>query len=169
VSLIEEGTYRARPLRGQLGMTGTGKEQVGVEWLLLDGTNRRIWSYHFFSSDKAIEISMEALRNAGFRGNDLSDLSSLTHFDDQPTPECELVIQHEEYNGRTSAKVKFVNSGGGMGMSNPLDGNQARAFAARMRGAIAAFDQARGSGAARLPQKPQPPEEFQASDDDVPF
>jgi hypothetical protein len=185
--VIEEGTYRAKSRRAQLGMTGTGKEQVGIEWLLLDGTDRRITSYHYFSSDKAIEISMEALRNAGFRGMDLSDLSSLTDREDTPTPECELVIVHEEYNGKTSAKVRFVNAGGGLAMANPLDQSQAKAFAARMRGAIAAFDSERGkpqpfqtgtrapNGGRASTQPPPagayaPPEDnFMATDEDVPF
>ena len=168
--MIDEGTYNARALRAALGMTKTGKEQLAVEWGLLDGTGRKITSYHYFS-EKAIDISMDQLRVAGFRGSDLSDLSSLHNSDESPTPECEIVIVHEEYNGKTSAKVRFVNSTGGLALSEPLDDAKAKAFAARMRGAIVAYDQSAGSNPPRRSTlKPPPPDDgFQASDDDVPF
>jgi hypothetical protein len=170
--VIDEGTYAARALRAALGMTSTGKEQVAVEWGLLDGSGRKITSYHYFSSDKAIEISMDGLRTAGFQGNDLSDLSTLCHSEGCPTPECEIVIVHEEYNGKTSAKVRFINSAGGLALSAPLDDAKAKAFAARMRGAIAAYEQSAGSNPPRrAATKPRPQDDggFQATDDDVPF
>lgn len=172
--MIDEGTYNARALRAALGMTSTGKEQVAVEWALLDGSNRKITSYHYFSSDKAVEISMDGLRTAGFRGNDLSDLSTLCHSEGCPTPECEIVIVHEEYNGKTSAKVQFINSTGGRALSAPLDDAKAKAFAARMKGAIAAYDQSCGTNpaprrAASRPPAQQSGDDFQASDEDVPF
>jgi len=169
--VIDEGTYAAHALRAALGMTSTGKEQLAVEWELLDGSGRHITSYHYFSSEKAIEISMDGLRTAGFRGADLSDLSSLFRSESNPTPECEIVVVHEEYNGRTSAKVRFINSMGGLALSAPLDDAKAKAFASRMRGAIAAYDQSAGSNPPRRSSTKAPPPDdgYQASDDDVPF
>jgi hypothetical protein len=191
--VIEEGTYRARSRRAALGESSTGKEQVAVEWELIEGPSncagQTITSYHYFSSDEAIRISMEQLRTGGFTGNDITDLRSL--FPDSDPPEVELVIAHEIYAGKTRPKVKFVNSIGGMAMSKPLDDAKARAFAARMKGAIAAFDHSRGEVrpiSTRPPQvaqqqrvrdavekhagfqpPPADPNEFHATDDDVPF
>lgn len=171
--MIDEGTYNARALRAALGMTKTGKEQLAVEWGLLDGSGRKITSYHYFS-ERAIDISMDQLRTAGFRGTDISDLSSLHHSEGNPTPECEIVVVHEEYNGKVSAKVRFVNSNGGLALSEPLDDAKAKAFAARMKGAIAAYDQSCGTNPAprrssARAQAQQQADDFQASDEDVPF
>ena len=46
----------------------------------------------------------------------------------------------ETYEGKVRAKVKFINSTGGMALKNPLDQGQAKAFAAKMKAKIAAFD-----------------------------
>lgn len=176
--MIEEGTYRARSRRAVLGESNTGKEQVAVQWELIDGpsncSGQTITSYHYFSSDKAIEISLEQLRTGGFTGNDITDLRSL-HPDANP-PEVELVIEHEVYGGKTRPKVKFVNSLGGMAISKPLDDGRARSFAARMKGEMAKFDASRGTSSTRPPAARQPPgfggppaSEFVPSDDDVPF
>ena len=183
--MIDAGTSRAKARRAALGKSSTGKEQVAVEWEMLDAPSGQssITSYHYFSSEKAIEIAMDQLRAGGFKGDDLSDLSSL--YPDANPPEVELVVAHEEYNGKWSAKVRYVNSLGGLAMAHPLDETQAKAFAARMRGAIAAYDQARGLPAAARQPAPRPaarpsgPSPGSAasepvgpwgpSDDDVPF
>lgn len=170
--MLEAGEYRARAAEARLGFTGTGKEQVAVRFELLDFPGQSITSYHFFSSDKAIEISMKGLRAAGFRGSDLSDLSSLSG----ETPEVILVVEHETYNGKTSAKVKFINAAGGLAMKDALDPAAAKSFAQRMKAKILAFDSSTSApkpqkmtGSDGPPHPDEPPPGFSEPSDDIPF
>lgn len=143
--IIEAGTYRARAVEGALGETSTGKEQVAVVFELLDVQQRITW-YGYFS-DKTLESTFKALRTAGWRGQDLSDLSDLSRED---APEVNLVVEHEaDQKGTVRARVRWVNSTGGVGLKAALAPDKAKAFAARMKGALAAFD--KGTGAPAVP------------------
>ncbi len=158
--IIEAGTYRAKAVEGALGETSTGKEQVAVVFDLLDAGQKITW-YGYFT-DKTLESTFKALRTAGWRGQDLSDLSDLSR---QDTPEVNLVVEHEDdKEGQPRARVRWVNSTNGVGLKAALAPDKAKAFAARMKGAVAAFD--RGNGppvtpaqrpAARPQARPAPP------------
>lgn len=151
MALIEAGTYRARATEGALGETQTGKEQVAVRFSLLDFEPQTITWYGYFT-EKTTESTFRALRTAGWRGQDLADLSDLSRED---APEVHLVVEHEtDQQGTPRAKVRWVNGTGGMGLKAALPADKAKAFAARMRGALAAFDQAE-PGAAPTPS-PRP-------------
>jgi hypothetical protein len=132
---IENGTYRARAVFGQLGETSTGKEQVAVEFELLDleGQPRITWFGYF--TEKTEQRTIEALRRCGWMGLDLTDLRGLD------SNEVSIVVEAEEYNGTWTPRVKWVNAPGGMALKAPLMGAKASAFAARMKAKIAAFDQ----------------------------
>ena len=172
--LLPKGKHRAHAIRGAFGETSTHVPQVGVEFALddePDGIRTTTW-YGTCGSPEAIAFTVKGLRVAGFVGNDITDLSSLERED---TPEVLLVVEHETYKGVTRAKVKYVNSAGGVGMKNALTGEAAREFAAKMRGAFAALDQESGGGKARptptgnrravAPPVDEPPP---PSDDDAP-
>ncbi|WP_242394826.1 hypothetical protein [Anaeromyxobacter oryzisoli] len=164
--LIDEGTYRARALEGALGETSTGREQVAVRFALLDFEPRTITWYGYFT-DATTESTFRALRTAGWRGQDLSDLSDLSRED---APEVHLVVEHEvDPQGKfpTRARVRWVNSTQGIGLKEQLAPDKAKAFAARMKGALLAFDRANGASSsapapssraaqARPPARPQP-------------
>lgn len=152
--MLDAGTYRAHAIEAALGETDTGKEQVAVRFSLLDHENTEITWYGYFT-EKTAPVTLKALRTAGWRGTDLMDLSDLCNPDS--TPEVFLVVEHEEYEGKTSAKVRWVNGAGGLALKKALDPNKAKVFAARMRGQIAALDAAakqNGGGAARPPARP---------------
>lgn len=72
-----------------------------------DGTEP-ITSY-FSMSEKAVKYTVEKIRNLGFQGDDF-DL--LTDGLELAGNWCSIVIEHEEYNGKTYAKIKFVNEYG---------------------------------------------------------
>lgn len=138
--IIEAGTYRAKAVEGALGETSTGKEQVAVVFDLLDAGQKITW-YGYFT-DKTLESTFRALRTAGWTGQDLSDLSTLSRED---VPEVHLVVEHEDdKEGQPRARVRWVNSTGGMGLKSALAPDKAKAFAARMRGAVASFDRNAG-------------------------
>lgn len=146
--LMEPGDYRAKAIEAVLGRSSKGTEQVAVRFALLDFPQQTITWYGFFS-DAAFEITMRGLRAAGFTGDNLADLSSLR---EDVSPEVVLVVEHDEYQGKVRARVKFINGLGGMAVKDALDDVEAKAFAQRMKGRVLAFDRAASGGTAA--QKP---------------
>jgi hypothetical protein len=147
--MIENGIYLATPMPGAaLGYTSKGTESVGVEFVLKESGQRVSW-YGYFS-EKTTERTIEALRFCGWTGQDLSDLSEIGQ--DQNV-EVNLVIEQEEYEGKVRAKVQWVNRAGGLAMASPLDANQAKSFAQRMKGAVLAFDQKTGPAPKKAQKK----------------
>lgn len=167
--MIEEGTYRAKARRAQLGSTSTGKEQVAVEFEIAEPQTRIVW-YGYFT-EKTVDSTIKALRTCGWQGDDLSDLAGID------ANEVELVIEHErDDRGFPRPRVRWVNSTGGLALKSALDPAAAKTFAARMKGAIVAWDRANGVARpagktpAPRPARPAPrQEELPAADDDIPF
>lgn len=168
---MENGTYRAKAVRAELGETNTGNVQVGIAFQLTaeEYSGQKLTWYGTFT-DKAMPITLKALRTAGWKGEDVSDLSSIGGPD---APEVDLVVENEEYQGQWRTKVKWVNAAGGPMMKTALTGDKAKAFAAKMRGAVLAFDKAAGAtkaapsprGGVLSPEPPPPSEGFE----DIPF
>lgn len=146
--MIEQGTYKARGVSGALGMTGTGKEQVAIELEILEGEpkGQRV-TWHGYFTDATFDRTIESLRLLGWQGTDLSDLSGVG------LNEVSIVIEHEQYDGKTRARVQWINAVGGIALKERLDPGQAAAFAARMKGKILALGQA----AANTPTPHDPP------------
>lgn len=134
------GNYRARALDMQLGTASTGTEQVAVEFELLDEPHvgMRVPWYGYFT-DASAERTMESLRIAGWKSDDLTDKSGLGE------TEVSLKIGPEPYQGKTTTKVQFVNRLGGIAMKTPMVGDAAKAFAAKMKGLAVKSRQANGS------------------------
>ena len=66
-------------------------------------------------------------------------------------PEVSLVVENEEYEGKWSTKIKWVNSPGGLAMKSQLPADKAKAFAAKMKGQVIAFDRNNGQPQAKKP------------------
>lgn len=136
--MIGKGTWKARGVEAALGIANTGTEQVAVLCEFLEGPHQgeRITWYGFLT-DAAKKRTIESLIHFGV-GNDLTDLSGVT------TQDVYLVVDHEEYQGETHAKVKWVNSGAGgaLAMKATMDKARAAAVAQRLKGDIAAARQA---------------------------
>src|SRR5512133_2180052 len=151
--MLEIGEYRAQSKTAALGKTQGGKEQIAVTFDLLDLPGQSITWYGYFT-ETSEETTFRGPRAAGCVGDDLADLSSL-----QPGAEVVLVIDHETYEGKTRAKVKFVNSGsGGIPLKSQLAPDAAKSFAARMKGRLLAFDRTAGT-----PAQPKPAPRHAAS------
>lgn len=167
--MIPAGTYSAIAVKAELGETSTGKEQVGVEFEITtagEHTGNRITWYGFFT-EKTEKRTLESLRICGWVGNDITNLSTVGI----AAPVVEIVVEHDTYNGKTSAKVAWVNRGGGLSMKNQLSPEKKRAFAARLRGPLAAIDQElKASGLSTPPaaNRSGPPAGHPASED-IPF
>ncbi len=130
--ILPEGTYRAKAIEAQLGFTSANKEQVAISFqLLTPGFETERAAYYGTFGEKSLEITIKALRACGWKGVDLSDLSGID------ANEVNLVVEHEEYNGTVSAKVKWVNDGAGGLLKNVMGDAEKLSFAQRMRGEVA--------------------------------
>lgn len=168
--------YRARATLWDLGETSTGKEQVAVEFVILtEGADvERITWFGYFTED-TVDRTIESLRICGWTGTDLAELQGLE------ANEVELVIEDDTYEGKTRAKVRWVNKPGGLALKAPLSGERKKAFAATMRDRVKAFDASAGAPKPKATTAPRngagrpPPHIGEAggpppmSDDDIPF
>lgn len=147
--MLPIGTFKARATQAVLGSTKRGDEQVVVQFNVTEEAfagERITWFGSF--SDKAWERTVESLRYCGWTSNDLSDLSGVT------SNEVEIVVEHEEWEGKMHARVRFVNGAGAFAVKNRLNPDATKAFAARMQGKIAALSARSG---AAVPPKAAPP------------
>lgn len=113
-----------------------------------------------------IDFTMGVLRAIGWTGDDLSELPQLAQ-EGKLATRVELVVDHEEYNGKTNARIKFVNPlGGGRGavkLERPMDGTATKAFAETMKSRIRSMGAAKPAAPAApskssaLPRRGPPP------------
>ena len=171
--MIPDGTYRARAAEAKLCETSTGKEQVAVQFELLEdelGGVRVTW-FGFFT-EKTEKRTLEALFYCGWDGNNLEELNGVGK------NEVEIVIETETYEGKRRNRVRWVNKigGGGLGFVKPLEPSRAKNFSERMRGAIlAAKREMEADGAFDAPKATakksngNEPNALGFPDDEIPF
>lgn len=139
------GKFLARARGAQLGVAGTGTEQIAVEFEVTeegDYRGERITWFGFFS-DKTYERTLEALRHCGWQGDDLRDLTGI----DQN--EVELDCSNEtDPKGNVRLRVQWVNKPGGMRLKQPMTDAQSADFAERMKAKVIAHRQAAPAEAA---------------------
>lgn len=165
--------YQARAVQGQLGETAGGKPEVAVSFdILTEGATHAQLTWHGYFTEATEERTIESLRIAGWKGDDLSVFSEGFAFPDD-APEVSLVVEDETYEGKLYTKVQWVNRAGGAAVKTPLVGDKAKAFAAAMKEKFRAFDAANGKRTARpAPSKPaadKRPEPPPLTDADIPF
>lgn len=156
-------TYRARAAVWGLGESGTGKEQVAVEFkVLTEGAAEQSLTWYGYFTDGAIEKTIESLRNCGWQGDDLSQLDGLG------ANEVDIVVEDETYEGKTTARVQWVNKVGALAIKTPLTPDRAKSFAAAMKDRIRAVELAGGK---RTTPKPAsaPTGQKPLSESDIPF
>lgn len=165
--MIAAGTYQAVASGTQWGTAGEdNKKQIVVAFRLLDGpqVGQSISWFGYFTT-KTWERTVEALRLCGWKGTDLENLGSL----DQ---KVELVIEHEEYEGKTRARVQWVNKlgGGQVKLKNPMSPTEVRGFAAMMKDRCAQIKEVDGERvAAEAVQQAVSQESAPPIQDDIPF
>src|ERR1700737_157979 len=113
--MLPKGRYRAKAVDAQLGFSpNKGTEQVVVEFEILDEEHageRITWIGYF--AENTSERTIESLRICGWKTDDVSDLRGIGD------NEVQLVVEHEPYQGKTFARVQFVNRIGGINMKSP--------------------------------------------------
>lgn len=143
--MIDEGRYRAHAVAAALGRTSKGRDQIAVQFELTDPKGARLTWYGFFTDD-TFERTVEALRACGWRGEDLDVFAEGKPLPADMKEEVEVVVEHNEYEGKVTARIAWVNSGGGIALKETMSESEASAFSRRMRGRIAALDRANGRG-----------------------
>src|SRR5690606_28336352 len=112
--MIAKGTYTAKAIEWKLGVTSRGTEQIAVLFQLESG--EQITWYGYFT-EKTTERTLDALEYMGWDGVDITDPVGLDRND------VRLVIDHETgEDGKTYARVKWVNRIGGLAVKEELTG-----------------------------------------------
>lgn len=158
--MLAAGTYRARVKDAALGKSGSGKEQIALMFEIQDEQiGGQTITYYGYFTERTYERTIESMRHCGWQGDDLLNLAGIND------NEVEIVVAHEQYEGKTYAKVQWINrigGGGGVAVKEKLQEADARQFAARMKQKIAAL----GAG---KPAAPKSPAGSSAAEDKVPF
>lgn len=130
VPSFPEGTFRAYAEYDSVsfGTSDGQSEQIAVRLRVSDKDPHRevvgmsiLWFGNFLNQ-QAMDISARALQAMGWDGvspigTEVGHLAGLGGDN-----EVEIVVRHEEYNGKISAKVKFVNViAGAFAFKKPLD------------------------------------------------
>lgn len=126
--MISEGKHKAVCQDIEFGFTDSGTEQVAISFRISDGEHEGefITAYRYFT-DRAAEYAFKDLEALGWEGDSLESAP-----EDCPGSECTLVIEHEEYDGKERARVKFINVGSG-GLKNVFEGKKRSDFFERMK------------------------------------
>lgn len=175
---IPRGTYRARGVAGsaQLGTTEGGNPQIAASFEILDETfeGKTVPWYGYFT-EKTQKRTLESLRLAGWSNDDIDNMEG---FGDT---EVDIVVEHNEWEGKVTARVAWVNraGSGGLALKSPMSPDQRKAFASKIKGmAVLSRQAAEKEKSKAAPGKPVPKRAAAgggdnsfppAGDDDIPF
>lgn len=131
-NLIQVGKHKARAMKDsyEAGIDDSGKDYAYLGFEITDGPDKgRAIGRYFYFTDAAKLFSIESLRNTGatFPGGDITDPEGIGDV------ECLIVIEHETWEGKTRAKIKYVNKFGGIKAEHKLDDSAKRSFRDRLK------------------------------------
>ena len=152
--MIAPGKYRAKVLDWDFGRSGKGTPYIAVRFEIPSG-DTITWFGYFTRA--ALERTVESLRYCGWIGHDINRMRE----DGMGSKEPEIVVEHEEYEGKVRARVQWVNSGVGPAGTGSMGEDELRAFAAEMRDSIRAIQLDK--------QQSSIGRDEQRYDDDIPF
>lgn len=107
--MIPAGKFEAVPIDWGFDKSSTGKLYAWIKFETITG-EECIWK-GYFSSQGAKQISLKTLVTCGFQGGDVGVLligKNGAGLNIQNPVSLEII--HEDYKGKTYAKVKWVNS-----------------------------------------------------------
>lgn len=154
--MIPEGTYVARVIEHEPGYSSKkGTPQVRLKWGLKNGGQEGVTlDQYLYFTELSSEIAFKVLDAAGWDGNDEVDLVGVGSVD------AEIVVKHEEYEGKVRERIAFVNKPGeGPQMSKPVEDK------AEFRRVMRAMRAVSGIG----PAQAKPATQNDAGEDDLPF
>jgi hypothetical protein len=155
----------------EMGVSGTGKEQLAITFDHDDTQYPSVTKYLFFTNE-AIGITEKDLATLGW-----DPLANGWRIDDMLTggadgtpillgARADLLCGYEEYNGKKTFKVKFINAPGERrgALKDRMSADQVRSFTAQLRSRLGAT-----GGATRRPTVPASDINVGGADDDIPF
>lgn len=150
---ITKGKHTAQPRSWDFGLTKNDRDQVAVEFEILEGEDAGefITWYGYFTDDTEAR-TIDSLRNCGWQGDDLTELKGMG------SRKVQLVIEDETYEGKVHSRVRWVNRFGGNGvqLAKTMDAQRRRELAARLRGLAASTPALPADGAPAQLGKPGP-------------
>lgn len=170
--LIAIGTHRARLRTFQLGKTKKGEPQAVCRFEIVKGqdSGRFItWFGSLSSAPNSKDIpfrnfTIESLTHCGWKP-DKQGIDQLPALVDEGAlaEEVDLVVEHDNYQGTVSARVKYVNKAGGgkLALKSELSSTEAAALAAELRRDIAGLGGAQNGTAGKTKSR--------VEKDDIPF
>lgn len=132
--MIAAGKY-SKPLitAVNFGETSNGNDVVTIAF---DIEGETVY-YNGFLTEKAAEYALEALRNAGLEGDDILQAEkSVDEGGLVGARPFQVVVVHDEYEGKTRAVVRFINSE--LRGFEPMKEDRKKAVRERMRAKLAA-------------------------------
>jgi hypothetical protein len=132
---VPAGRYPAHATKAEFRTSqNTGTEWVAVTFVIDEGEHQGAevewWG---FLSEKAVGRTMENLLTMGFTGDDVLDFIERCP-ESAPAPVV-IKVKVEEYNGKTTARVDFIDKPGGSSIGVPAD--ERDAIRARTKAAMA--------------------------------
>ena len=129
---LTAGTHEVEVRSVALGTTGSGKEQIGIEFANEAGDS--ITWYGYFHTDGAYKYTCKILLLLGW--DPVTHRWAMEKLVDEGAingAKASIEVEDEEYQGKTTAKVKWINLPGSSGMRNKMDKTDAERFAERLR------------------------------------
>lgn len=139
---LSPGQYRATCIEAKFPDSEEGKEHIELTFAVLGladgsplpGYEQPTLRWRGYFTEKSRKITIKALRQVGWTGDDLSDLSSIRM--GAGGIEVELDVVQENYQGKDYLKVAWINPKGGRPGGAAMPEDRKKAFAAKMRGAV---------------------------------
>ncbi len=138
MSEIKAGTYEAKITDYAITKTKKGAPMAMIRFSFNE--NQSITWYGTFSSEKSSEITCEALAVCGWTTNNPADLAKGAGsgvLDENKA--ISIVLASEEWEGKTTMKVKYINQAGGSGFRDKMSqAEAAQLFSGLNLGGVAA-------------------------------
>lgn len=157
--MIKAGYYPMRVLEADLGYTSKDRPQVALLLEIKEGEHAgESYTWYGYFTDATRKRTIQALRTLGWKGDDISELSTVIGGES----ECSIQIE-PDLEGQDRARVGFIGRGGGLAMKERMSDEQKKAFAASLKGLILSMGGG-GNGAEKRAVGRQ-----NSPDDDIPF
>lgn len=153
--MLAKGKYRARAIEWSqvTEHAKTGTEEIRVLFQVTDegefNGHHITWRGYF--SEQTAERTIESLRYLGWSGDDVTNIQGLD------ANEVQIVVEHEEYQGKTQVKIAWVNRLASVYVGQPMSDAKKMAFKDRMKGLVMATRQTSGAARQPAPGGPRPP------------
>lgn len=121
--LVDAGSYDAKVVDYAISTTKEDKPVAMIKFQFTDDTGQdQTLNWYGYFTEKTIEKTLETLAVVGWSTNDPSDLTQGKGsgvLDESIT--VSIVVEHETYEGKTRAKVRWVNQLSSSGFQEALD------------------------------------------------